>query len=509
MRVSHTNRFNLFIGNLNNSLSDLMDLNIKASTQKEINKPSDDPVGMARVLGHRDTLSSLDQYRENVDTAKGWLSLADNKLTRTNEILTRLRELAEQAATGTVGADNREQVSYEARQLYEEMIVLANTQYEDKYIFSGHKTDVQAFEKALWVTDNDGSVEGTSYTITGDSDATVLVRFTAAGTAGVDALTYEYSTDGGRTFTTGNLAAGDTQLDLGSVQLDLEAGTAVTQHDPTVTGSENNGTWLWVRPTARYNGDDSDALTVDTFGASTLSASANGIFTQDVTVRIDNDTTLAGNPVRYSYSYDGGANWVEGEATDGSGDPNNVTLVLPGGTLTLSDSGGGNALSEGDQFIIRPRTANIDLEIAPGEEITINNVGKDVFGGIYADPLTGEDSLAPGVSSDENMFDYVGKLVGYLETNNQNGCQEVLGAITPIGQHLMNQAARVGASENRLEIADGVLQTIQENEKERMSSVEDADLTELMTKLANQQVIYETVLRSSSMVMRLSLANFM
>ena len=29
-----------------------------------------------------------------------------------------------------------------------------------------------------------------------------------------------------------------------------------------------------------------------------------------------------------------------------------------------------------------------------------------------------------------------------------------------------------------------------------------------MTKLANQQIVYETVLRSSSMVMRLSLANF-
>jgi flagellar hook-associated protein 3 FlgL len=92
-----------------------------------------------------------------VSTAKGWLSLADNKLTRMEEILTRLRVLAEQTSTGNVSADNRSQVSYEARQLYEELVVLSNTQYEDKYIFAGHKTDTKAYEQALWVTDNDGS----------------------------------------------------------------------------------------------------------------------------------------------------------------------------------------------------------------------------------------------------------------------------------------------------------------------------------------------------------------
>jgi len=508
MRVTHTNRFNLFLGNMNSSLSDLMELNIQAATQKVINKPSDDPVGMARILGHRDTITALDQYRENVDTSKGWLGLADNKLTRMNEILTRMRELAEQSATGTVGVDNREQISYEARQLFEELIVLSNTQYENKYIFSGHKTDTAAYAKSLWVTDSDGATAGTNFTITGDTNSTVLVRFTSTGTVGVDPLTFEYSNDGGRTFTNGTLAAGATQLDLGGVQLDLESGTAVTQVDPNVGASTGNGTWLWVRPTAVYQGDDDDTILVDKMGASTLNTAASGIFDKDITVRIDNTTTLAGNPVRYSYSFDGGANWVTGQSTDGSSDPASLALVVPGGTLTLTDSGGGNTLTAGDQFVVRPRTAQIKLEISPGEEVQINNIGKDIFGGIYRDPATGNYTQAPGVTSAQNMFDNIGQLVAYLETNNQDGCQQVLAAITPIGQHLMNHAARVGATENRLNVADGVLETIQLNEKERLSAVEDADVSELMTKLSNQQIIYETVLRSSSMVMRLSLANF-
>lgn len=511
MRVSTLNRFNFFVGNMNSSLADLMELNLKASSQKNINRPSDDPVGMARVLEHRDTIASLEQFERNVDTAKGWLGLADAKLTRVNEILSRVRALAEQAATGTIGGDNREQISYEARQLYEEMIVLANTEYEGKYIFSGHKTDQQAFERSLWVTDNDGSVSGSDFSIAGDNERTALVQFTASGTVGTDAISYRYSLDGGKTFQTGNIPAtpGDKTITLGGAQLTIPAGTSVSQVDTSQDTSNGNGTWLWLRATAEYKGDDDDTVTVDTFGPSNLGTSANGLFTQNVTVRMDNTTTLGGASVEYSYSLDGGATWVTGQTTDGSADPNNLTLVVPGGTVQLSDSGGGNAITEGDQFVVRPNTAAIYAEISPGEKVQINNIGKDIFGGTYQQPGDANPSLASGLSSSENLFDSIGRLVGYLETNNQQGIQEALGDFEPVSERIMDNAARIGGAENRLEVAQSVLDSMQLNEMERLSSVEDADITELMTQLSNQQIIYETVLRSSSMVMRMSLANFM
>jgi len=510
MRISTQTRFTYFIGNMNDALSDLMELNIKASTQKDINRPSDDPVGMARILDHRETIAALDQYADNINTATGWLGFADSTLTRTNEILTRIRTLAEQAATGTMSANNREQASYEVRQLYEELIVLSNSKYEQQYIFAGHNTDEQAYEQALWLTTNDGATDGTTFSISGATDRTILMRFTSAGTVGTDALTYEYSADGGATFTTGTVAAtaGDKTLNLGGVQLTLEAGTTVTAYDPDVAGDENNGSWMWIRPTAQYMGDDKDAIQVDTFGPSLLSNAAMGIFDKNVTVRIDSGTALDDNPVEYSVSTDGGSTWITGLSTDGSASATELTLSVPGGTLTLYDSGSGNALNPGDQWIIRPRMADIKMEISPGENIVVNNVGKEIFGGIYADPDSDVLTLAPGVPSDENLFDTVGRLIGYMETNHQAGCQEALAELTSISERVMNYAARVGASENRLQVASGILETMRFNEEERLSSVEDADVTELMTNLANQQVVYETVLRSSSMVMRMSLVNY-
>jgi flagellar hook-associated protein 3 FlgL len=81
--------------------------------------------------------------------------------------------------------------------------------------------------------------------------------------------------------------------------------------------------------------------------------------------------------------------------------------------------------------------------------------------------------------------------------------------IDAVSKHILTNAARVGAAENRLQITENTLGALKHNETSRLSDVEDADVSELMTQLANQQIIYETVLRSSSMIMRMSLANFM
>ena len=41
-----------------------------------------------------------------------------------------------------------------------------------------------------------------------------------------------------------------------------------------------------------------------------------------------------------------------------------------------------------------------------------------------------------------------------------------------------------------------------------MSTLEDVNLTELMVRLTQQQMAYQTTLQSSSMIMGLSLANY-
>jgi len=507
MRITHQYRYDFFISNMNRNLSELMTLNQQAASQKKVNRPSDDPVGMSKILASRDSMNAFDRYQKNIDTAKGWLGLADNSLIQVNTTLTRLKEIAEQAATGTMSADNREEVSYEARQLLDQLLNIANTKQENKHIFAGHKVAENPFKETLWMSTNDTALESTTFSIAGSSDSTTLVRFLDSGTIGGGTpLDYEYSTDGGKTFTTKTLGAANNVLDLGSVQMTMENGAAVTAYDPSIEGSTGNGTWMWVRPSVQYMGDDSDGVETMAMTGSSLTSYADGNFDGDVVVRIDTDSNLASN-ISYSYSLDGGINWVTGQQKPADGTASSASILIPGGYLVLG-SNAGNSVSQGDQFVVRPHSSAIYAEISSNSFIQINESGKEIFGGVYQAP--GASNITPVFSNNvsQNVFETVGKLIGYLETNNQDGVQESLENLRDSSQHVLNRLARIGARENRLDVSENLLESLHANEEERLSFTEDIDITELMTNLASQEIAYQTVLRSSSNIMRMSLVNY-
>ncbi|GFM37793.1 flagellar hook-associated protein FlgL [Desulfovibrio psychrotolerans] len=513
VRVSQRSMFTNFVTNMNSSLADLMESNIQASSQKRINKPSDDSIGTARVLNYRDSLSGIEQYKKNIDTAKSWLGLADQTLLQVNTLLTRMKGLAEQAATGTLDANNREQISFELRQQYEQLINLANTQYEGRHLFAGHKTDQPAFVQGLGLTSNDSVFPDGSYSITGAASKTFVVQFTSNATiGGATPVTLRYSTDAGRTWQNGVIAAGQNSLTIDGVNLTMQAGTAVQAVDTTnvhdtLSNGSINGTWLYIRPTAIYKGDDNDLPpTITHFGASPVTGAASGVFSKDVLVRIDSSNASLGGQIVYSYSLDNGNSWTRGNIASSAGTSNSAPLSIPGGFLTLS-SNGGNTLAQGDQFIVRPHRGDITFEISRNQTLTVNSIGKDVFGGLYQGPNDSVPMAAYG-GDGRNLFETVGRLIGFMESNNQQGIQEALADLDTASSLIMTQAAAVGGRENRLEVVGNVLDTIQLDEKARMSNIEDIDVAELMTKLAQQQLIYNSVLKSSAQIMQMNLTNF-
>ena len=514
MRVSLNMLYDNYVTNMNRATYKLMELNKKASSQKSINKPSDDPIGAARVLSYRDSISALEKYKSNMDTAQGWLGLSGEALMQVNNVLIRAKEVAEQGSTGTLNADQREILAYEARQLFDQMINLANSRYEGKSIFAGHKVNESAFDYAMNLTSNDALPS--NYTIEGKATGTILVQFENDYdplSAGAD---YRFSTDGGKTWSSGTVIADPSdpnriRLDLDGVSVTVPAPTGSTPPDYAVKGSsdinDTSGTWLWVRPTAKYLGDDEDQdqVKVEPLYAPGIVAgdvNAIGFFDRDVTVRID-DVVTNFPDVEYSYSLDGGSNWKTGNTAtvDASGQ---ARFLVPGGRLEIDLSGASN-LNDNDQILIRPNRAAINFEIAINQTIQVNHVGKDVFGGIYMKP--GDNYYTKGLDGPENVFETLGELIGYLETNNQSGVSQVLEDIDASLKHINQHLASVGSRENRLNISKSVISGLVLNERERLSKIEDVDITKLMTDLANQQIIYEAVLRSSSTIMRMSLVN--
>lgn len=182
---------------------------------------------------------------------------------------------------------------------------------------------------------------------------------------------------------------------------------------------------------------------------------------------------------------------------------------MPGGYLNLDLSGGTPVA--GDQFVIRSRRAEIKLNIAQGETLAINNIGKNIFGGIYQDPdpNSADDYAKPVYDGDgRNLMETMGRLIAFAENNNQEGFQKELAKLEDAHNIILTADANVGGRLNRVEVATQTLQTIGDSETQTLSNIEDVDFIELMTRIAQQELVYQSVLKSSSMLMQLSLLNF-
>ena len=507
IRVTQSSMYNTIVGQMQKSLSAYMESNEQGSTQKKINRPSDDPAGTYRVLMTRDDISDTKQYQSNCDTAEGWLKLADDVLgTQLSTAITKLKTLMEQASTGTT-ANQRTLIASEAKEIFGQILNLSNTQFNDKSIFAGQRYDQNAFEQSLgltsWDTNWNSEISKGNYTIEGASDTSMMVQFTSTGTLGVDALDYRWSKDGGTTWTNATVAAGSNTVVADGVTITMKQNMAVTAADTSLGAGANNGTLVYIRPTAVYQGDDNDPPPEMTVmgGPSGLQTKAYGAFGNNVLVRMDKDVDLSttGTPFTYSYSLDSGSTWVTATAQTAGG--GKVRLPVPGGYMDMEAATGNTTIEAGTQVLIHPARANLNLEIMKGTYIGVNSVGKDIFGGYY--------DGKPAIEGNANLFEIAGDFIAYCENNNQEGCQKSLAAIETAQQNILSQVARIGGLENRVSLAQDVLSFQKVDQEERLSYTEDIDLTDLLAKLTRQQLTYQTVLQSSSMIMQMSLAKYL
>lgn len=98
----------------------------------------DDAAGYAIAESLRGQAKSLRQAKQNSDNATGLIQVAEGGLNEQNNILIRLRELAVQSASDTVGDDEREFLDTEFQQLLKEFDRIAKTTtYGNKKLLTG------------------------------------------------------------------------------------------------------------------------------------------------------------------------------------------------------------------------------------------------------------------------------------------------------------------------------------------------------------------------------------
>ncbi|WP_248931063.1 flagellar hook-associated protein FlgL [Paenibacillus hamazuiensis] len=157
MRVTQGMLNNQLLRNISSNLNRINNHQNQLSTGRTINKPSDNPVGMTFSLRYRSELSVNDQYESNVAGAVSWLEYTDTMLSQSGDVLQRVRELAVQGANGTNPQTALDSIKSEVDQLKAQLVNIANSEFNGKYVFNGQLTDKAPYGQATAAGDTTDS----------------------------------------------------------------------------------------------------------------------------------------------------------------------------------------------------------------------------------------------------------------------------------------------------------------------------------------------------------------
>lgn len=145
LRLSGLSGFYLFQRSLQVRNADMYRSSEQLSSQKRINRPSDDPEGAKTILNFKTALDQIDQYRKNVGVARRGLQSTEIAMNSVKDLLNRAKEIAIQGNNSALALDGRRALAAEIRQKAQELLGLANTEVNGEHIFSGIKTDTVPF----------------------------------------------------------------------------------------------------------------------------------------------------------------------------------------------------------------------------------------------------------------------------------------------------------------------------------------------------------------------------
>ena len=146
MRITTNQLFDRNIRAIMDNQKELSETSNALSTGKRINKPSDDPVGAAKVIRLTEELDKLGQYQRNNDLLTNSLEQQEAVMENIDNTALRARTLILRAGTGALNDGDRKAIGIELGQIRDEMLGMMNTQDANgNYIFAGHQTQTQPF----------------------------------------------------------------------------------------------------------------------------------------------------------------------------------------------------------------------------------------------------------------------------------------------------------------------------------------------------------------------------
>lgn len=147
MRVSTSYRFDSLQSAVSQTESRFIETQMRVSSGKKLNQPSDNPSGAAFSVTARNIRASLEQYSKNITSSKGTLSYTDTVLSDLSNTLNRVNQLAIQGANNATTPEARAGIRTEVTELQKKIVLLGNSQGPDgQFLFAGRSTKTKPYD---------------------------------------------------------------------------------------------------------------------------------------------------------------------------------------------------------------------------------------------------------------------------------------------------------------------------------------------------------------------------
>ena len=148
----------------------------RMSSGQRINKSADDAAGLAVSEGIRAKTRSLDVAKRNASDGISYLQVAEGGLNEVTNIVVRMRELAAQSASDTVGGREREFLNKEFVQLRAEVNrIVESTEFNGAKLLKNEGN--KALQIFVGVTNRANDKDGNAPTIDKANDPDVRVLY--------------------------------------------------------------------------------------------------------------------------------------------------------------------------------------------------------------------------------------------------------------------------------------------------------------------------------------------
>ncbi len=467
-RPTQASIFNLVRSGLRLNQAKLARAQEQVATGKRILRPSDDAIGTSVALAVRRQQGSVEAYRSAINTARPVLDTAASQLQSASGLLIEARSMMVQGLNGTLSQADREAVAGQIELLYEGLLEIGNSRSGERYLFSGTMTDQPPFAET-----SDGRVEYRGNQV---EQAILIGR-------GVE---LEVNVPGEEIFS---------RFEYSGVGFDGITGI-------TAGASANSG--------IGYH--DINILHTGTTGVPGAGiALANG----------GNDDTIIGP---HTVAVDG----TLGTVALGTGLPLPIPTPLPA-TLEVKDGDGSVVLLDftgwtgADTSFALTGSASIALNDGTPQPITLAETNyqlvDDARGVVLHVDTTGITRAAPELvtfTGTPNIFDTLRGVAADLRNDSGFAMDESLGRIKErLDEFDRNQnnlligMGKLGARTQRLDTTESRLGDLSVHLDSLISSVEDADLTEVILDMSRAEQTLQVAQGTGARLIDQTLLNFL